>query len=265
MPPAAPRSVPRVRVLPAPMPPACRRSAVHAVCIRVFRATPYPPSASIEAQYLLPVEAESSPDRTSGVDAAGCIALRPADARPPRADAADVPSQGSPRGVYPRFPHDPLPAIRVHRSAVSTSRRSGELSRSHIRCRCRQLHRATSGGFASSRNESLRRAVARQPTRCVSAFPATHLIRHRRTADGGRLHLMRVFCRRLRPVRIPNGGCPCPISVHASPYPRSRTRRCRGRRTPPGRRVREGGLCDFPAANSFAPAGGTAPAPPLDQ
>ena len=37
---------------------------------------------------------------------------------------------------------------------------------------------------------------------------------------------------------------------------RLRTRRCMGRRTRPGRRVHAGGLCDFPAANSFAPAGG---------
>jgi hypothetical protein len=40
------------------------------------------------------------------------------------------------------------------------------------------------------------------------------------------------------------------------PVSRLRTRRCSGRRTRPGRRVREGGLCDVPAANSFAPAGG---------
>src|SRR5215218_5272142 len=37
---------------------------------------------------------------------------------------------------------------------------------------------------------------------------------------------------------------------------RQRTGSRLGRRTPPGRRVRAGGLCDFPAANSFAPAGG---------
>jgi hypothetical protein len=37
---------------------------------------------------------------------------------------------------------------------------------------------------------------------------------------------------------------------------RERTRRCVDRRTRPGRRVHAGGLCEFPAANSFAPAGG---------
>jgi hypothetical protein len=42
---------------------------------------------------------------------------------------------------------------------------------------------------------------------------------------------------------------------------RLRTRRCIGRRTRPGRRVRAGGLCAFPAANSFAPAGGFGPMP----
>src|SRR5687767_4987817 len=35
-----------------------------------------------------------------------------------------------------------------------------------------------------------------------------------------------------------------------------RTRNCVRRRTPPGRRVRAGGLCEVVAANSFAPAGG---------
>jgi len=42
----------------------------------------------------------------------------------------------------------------------------------------------------------------------------------------------------------------------ASVIARLRTRRCGGRRTRPGRRVRAGGLCDFPAANSFAHGGG---------
>src|SRR5688572_28735857 len=35
-----------------------------------------------------------------------------------------------------------------------------------------------------------------------------------------------------------------------------RTRRCLGRRTRPGRRVRAGGLCEVVAAISIAPAGG---------
>jgi hypothetical protein len=39
-------------------------------------------------------------------------------------------------------------------------------------------------------------------------------------------------------------------------FPRLRTRRCMGCSRRPGRRVRAVGLCEFPAANSFAPAGG---------
>ena len=42
---------------------------------------------------------------------------------------------------------------------------------------------------------------------------------------------------------------------------RLRTRRCVGRHTPSGRRVREGGLREFPAANSFAPWADAADSP----
>ena len=53
-------------------------------------------------------------------------------------------------------------------------------------------------------------------------------------------------------------GVICSAKLRKRLIPRLRTHRCSGRRMPPGRRVRAGGLCVFPAANSFAPrAGGT--------
>jgi hypothetical protein len=48
----------------------------------------------------------------------------------------------------------------------------------------------------------------------------------------------------------PEGACPARRAI------RPRTRRCLGRRTRPGRRVRAGGLCEVVAAISIAPAGG---------
>ena len=56
---------------------------------------------------------------------------------------------------------------------------------------------------------------------------------------------------RIRAARANDADCGSNPVIY-----RLRTSRCLGRRIPLGRRVRAGGLCDFPAANSFAPAGG---------
>ena len=76
-------------------------------------------------------------------------------------------------------------------------------------------------------------------------------------------------CRRVRvgAIEIAAGKSRSPpartVAASAERYERQRsapswlrTRRCSGCRTRPGRRVRAGGLCELPAANSFAPAGG---------